>query len=153
MISERALLGAGIPFEWCAARAFYQVPRRKEARTLSTRIEIGIDSVKPELLAPFWAEALGYTIGDMDRGGDVPRPRAPGAGDAGRLPAARPRAEDGEEPAPSRSHDRRSRRKRLSGSGLAGRQASGTPRPGSEGGWWQVMADPEGNEFCVCRVE
>ena len=29
----------------------------------------------------------------------------------------------------------------------------GTAMSGSEGGWWQVMADPEGNEFCVCRVE
>jgi predicted enzyme related to lactoylglutathione lyase len=34
-----------------------------------------------------------------------------------------------------------------------GATAVGTPMSGSEGGWWQVMADPEGNEFCVCRVE
>ena len=29
----------------------------------------------------------------------------------------------------------------------------GTAMSGAEGGWWQVMADPEGNEFCICRVE
>ena len=34
---------------------------------MSVRIEIGIDSVMPEVLAPFWADALGYGIGDMDR--------------------------------------------------------------------------------------
>ena len=26
----------------------------------------------------------------------------------------------------------------------------GAPQTGSQGGWWQVLADPEGNEFCVC---
>ena len=29
----------------------------------------------------------------------------------------------------------------------------GTPVSGSEGGRWQVMADPEANEFCMCQVE
>ena len=36
---------------------------------MAVRIEIGIDTVMPERLAPFWAEALGYTVGDMDRAG------------------------------------------------------------------------------------
>jgi predicted enzyme related to lactoylglutathione lyase len=31
-----------------------------------------------------------------------------------------------------------------------GARVLGEPQTGSEGGWWQVMADPAGNEFCVC---
>ena len=47
------------------------------------RFEVGIDSVKPEELAPFWAAALGYTVGDMDRAGTYldlvpPEPAMPG---------------------------------------------------------------------------
>src|ERR1035441_7623779 len=46
--------------------------RRLEARgaaPMTVRIEIGIDSVMPEILAPFWADALGYEVGDVDRAG------------------------------------------------------------------------------------
>ncbi|MGH9100888.1 MAG: VOC family protein, partial [Acidimicrobiales bacterium] len=30
------------------------------------RIEVGIDCREPERLAPFWAAALGYRVGDLD---------------------------------------------------------------------------------------
>jgi predicted enzyme related to lactoylglutathione lyase len=34
-----------------------------------------------------------------------------------------------------------------------GAKRLGEAMTGSEGGWWQVMSDPEGNEFCVCSSE
>ena len=36
---------------------------------MAVRIEVGIDSLSPEVLAPSGRTALGYPIGDMDRAG------------------------------------------------------------------------------------
>ena len=119
---------------------------------MTVRIEIGIDSVMPEILAPFWADALGYEVGDVDRAGTyldlvppdpgwpvvylqrVPEPKAV----KNRLHLDLLTAEAEETIA------------RLTELGAT---RIGTAMSGSEGGWWQVMADPEGNEFCICRVE
>lgn len=116
------------------------------------RIEIGIDTLTPERLAPFWAEALGYTIGDMDRDGTYldlvpPEPAMPVVY-LQRVPETKTVKNrihlDLMTPEPEVTI----RRLRSLGATTVG-----SPMSGSEGGWWQVMADPEGNEFCVCRVE
>jgi predicted enzyme related to lactoylglutathione lyase len=119
---------------------------------LATRIEIGIDSVTPEQLAPFWAEALGYAIGDMDRAGtylDLVPPEA-------QMPVVYLQRVPEPKTVKNRLHlDLRTAQpeetiKRLLALGAT---KLGTPMTGSEGGWWQVMSDPEGNEFCVCNCD
>ena len=59
----------------------------------------------PERLAPFWADALGYTIGDMDRDGSYldlvpPDPTMPVV-----YLQRVPEAEGGQEPPAPRSPD------------------------------------------------
>jgi predicted enzyme related to lactoylglutathione lyase len=114
------------------------------------RIEIGIDCADPERLAPFWAAALGYTLGDLDGDGvylDLvpPQPALPVVY-LQRVPEAKV--------AKNRVHldlmvdDPQAVIERLRSLGAS---TLGGPKTGSEGGWWQVMADPDGNEFCVCR--
>ena len=118
---------------------------------MAVRIEIGIDSVKPETLAPFWAEALGYVVGDMDRAGtylDLVPPDPV-------LPVVYLQRVPEPKTIKNRLHldlltteaDETIERLVALGATRVGRAMSG-----SEGGWWQVMADPEGNEFCVCRI-
>jgi predicted enzyme related to lactoylglutathione lyase len=116
------------------------------------RIEIGIDCADPVALAPFWAAALGYEVGDLDADGiylDLVPPRA------GmtivylqRVPepkVTKNRAHlDLYDPDPEAAVERLER---------LGATKVGEPRTGSEGGWWQVMLDPEGNELCVCRED
>ena len=114
------------------------------------RFEIGIDCADPESLAPFWAEATGYSIGDLDSDGtylDLVPPPESGSPVIylQQVPEAKVvknrvhldlLVDDPEE---------------LIGRLVArGAERVGTPRSGSEGGWWQVMADPAGNEFCIC---
>jgi len=117
---------------------------------LSTRIEIGIDSVKPEQLAPFWAEALGYTIGDMDGAGtylDLVPPEA-------HMPVVYLQRVPEPKMVKNRLHldlftaEPEETIERLLALGAT---KLGQPMTGSEGGRWQVMSDPEGNEFCVCN--
>ncbi len=116
------------------------------------RIEIGIDCEMPERLAPFWAEALGYSIGDMDRAGAYLDLVPPDTG----MPVVYLQRVPEAKTVKNRLHldlmtgDPEELIGRLTSLGAT---KDGTPMSGSEGGWWQVMADPEGNEFCVCRVE
>jgi predicted enzyme related to lactoylglutathione lyase len=119
---------------------------------MSVRLELGIDSCDPDRLAPFWAEALGYRIGDWDRAGtylDLVPPSPDG------LVVYLQRVPE-EKQVKNRLHldlydadpiELVARLERL------GATRVGVPRTGSEGGWWQVMADPEGNEFCVCAAQ
>ncbi|MGD0985077.1 MAG: VOC family protein [Acidimicrobiales bacterium] len=119
---------------------------------MAVRIEIGIDSVMPETLAPFWAAALGYTVGDMDRAGtylDLVPPDPV-------LPVVYLQRV----PEPKRVKNRvhldiltTEAEETIGRLTALGARTIGTAMSGSEGGWWQVMADPEGNEFCVCRTE
>ncbi len=117
------------------------------------RLEIGIDCVEPEALAPFWASALGYRVGDMDRAGaflDLVPPDE-GAGPVVYLQRV---------PEPKVTKNRLhldlyttepfSLIERLEELGAV---RVGEPRTGSEGGWWHVMQDPAGNEFCICRAD
>lgn len=115
------------------------------------RVEIGIDCGEPTQLARFWAAALGYEVGDLDRAGVyldlVPPDPALPVVYLQKVPEAKT--------AKNRLHldlyasDADALVSRLVGLGAT---AGGEWQTGSEGGRWQVMADPEGNEFCVCEA-
>ncbi len=115
------------------------------------RIEIGIDCRDPEALAGFWAIALGYEIGDMDPAGiylDLvpPTPDHPVVYFQ-RVPE--------DKITKNRVHlDLRESDpvEKIAELVALGARTMGEPQSGSAGGWWQVLADPEGNEFCVCRA-
>ena len=117
------------------------------------RVEICIDSQDPEALAPFWSAALGYGIGDMDSAGDY-LDLVPPAGSAApvvylqRVPE--PKSTKNRLHLDLYTADAQGLVARLE---TLGATRSGDPMSGSEGGWWQVMTDPAGNEFCVCRDE
>ncbi|MHB1597989.1 MAG: VOC family protein [Acidimicrobiales bacterium] len=114
------------------------------------RIEVGIDCSDPVGLAPFWAAALGYEVGDLDSDGTYLDLVPPGAG----MPVVYLQRVAEPKVAKNRAHldlffaDPEAAVERLAGLGAT---RVGVPRTGSEGGWWQVMLDPEGNELCVCR--
>ena len=69
---------------------------------MPTRIEIGIDSVDPERLAPFWAAALGYEVGDPTLPAFIST-SFPAARPSRRFLATSTRAANWQEPFPSRS--------------------------------------------------
>ncbi|MGA2529204.1 MAG: VOC family protein [Acidimicrobiales bacterium] len=119
---------------------------------MAVRIEIGIDSVAPEMLAPFWAAALGYAIGDMDRAGrylDLVPPED-------QMPVVYLQRVPEPKTVKNRLHldlwttESAETVERLISLGAT---RLGSVVSGSEGGSWQVLADPEGNEFCVCHVD
>ena len=106
-----------------------------------------LDCAEPERLAEFWAEALGYT----------------NVGSAGAYVALYPRQATGPklllqrvtEPKATKNRmhldievpDIAAEADRLSGLG-AQRVIDDTCR--EHGSTWILMADPEGNEFCIC---
>jgi predicted enzyme related to lactoylglutathione lyase len=115
------------------------------------RIEIGIDSINPEVLAPFWVDALGYELGELDSDGTYLELIAP----RGSTPVYLQRVPE-----------RKSTKNRLHLDLFTtepddlvehlcdiGASRVGDAMINTDGAWWQVMADPEGNEFCVCRVD
>jgi predicted enzyme related to lactoylglutathione lyase len=119
---------------------------------VAVRIEIGIDSVMPEELAPFWAEALGYAIGDMDRAGTYLDLIPPGR----EMPVVYLQRVPERKTVKNRLHlDLWTAEVEQTIARLISLGATrlGSVVSGSEGGSWQVMADPEGNEFCVCRAD
>ncbi|MDA8292613.1 MAG: VOC family protein [Actinomycetota bacterium] len=119
---------------------------------MAARIEIGIDSNDPETLALFWARALGYRVGDLDSDGTYLDlvPPAPGHPVVYIQRVVEPKV------AKNRLHLDlfvRDAPREIARLESLGATRSGGPVTGSDGGWWQVMADPEGNEFCVCSEE
>jgi predicted enzyme related to lactoylglutathione lyase len=113
------------------------------------RLEIGIDCEDPEALAPFWAAALGYDTGDLDRDGtylDLVPPEK-------EMPIVYLQRVSEKKVSKNRLHldlFTSEPREDIAALESIGATPLGAPLTGSEGGWWQVMADPEGNEFCVC---
>ncbi|MGA9776255.1 MAG: VOC family protein [Candidatus Dormiibacterota bacterium] len=112
------------------------------------RLEVGIDCRDPFALAPFWLEALGY----LEARGDglpyldlVPPPGAV-AVFLQRVPEPKQVKNrlhldlfvgDPEELVDRLCH--------------LGARRLGPPLGDTERWDWQLLADPEGNEFCVCR--
>jgi predicted enzyme related to lactoylglutathione lyase len=115
------------------------------------RIEVGIDSVDPEKLAPFWVDALGYSLGELDSDGTYLELVAP----RGSTPVYLQRV-----PEPKSTKNRLHLDLFTTESDDLvehlcdiGATKVGGARTNTDGAWWQVMADPEGNEFCVCRED
>lgn len=124
---------------------------RNSAICLSvSRVEIGIDCVDPDQIAPFWAIATGYTIGDYDPDNTYLDLRPP----SDSLPIIYFQRVTEEKVAKNRvhldlyTHDIETAAQLLETKG--GRRI-GTLQTGSAGGRWVVMCDPVGNEFCLCQ--
>ena len=110
--------------------------------------ELVIDCVDPFLVADFWVQVLGYDVVEQEddavaiAGSARQRPRP-------RLRAGA-RAEGGEEPHPPRlnatDRDQAAELERLLGLGA---RPVDVGQSGEES--WHVLADPEGNEFCLLR--
>ncbi len=119
---------------------------------MRARLQIGIDSRDPERLAPFWATALGYRVGDFDQDRTYLDLVPPDAS----SPVIYLQRVPEDKRVKNRVHldlyvaDPETVIGQLLGIGAT---KISIPQSGSEGGWWQVMADPEGNEFCVCRAD
>lgn len=117
------------------------------------RVSVVIDTLDPEQLAPFWQEALGYRrVGEVP--GFVvlaPPPDAVGPG----LPVlilqrvGEPRSGKNRLHLDLHCDDVPAAADRLTA--LGGRRLGGpvTELLGDLGVWWQVMVDPQGNEFCL----
>ena len=116
--------------------------------TLRPRLEVGVDCLDPLTLAPFWMAALGYESSSGDGAPYLDLIGPPGA-----LPIFLQRVPE-RKSAKNRLHldlfsaDPEELCRRLE---ALGAKPLGEP-VGAGPAWdWQVMADPEGNEFCVCR--
>jgi predicted enzyme related to lactoylglutathione lyase len=110
---------------------------------------VTLDSSDPQRLAPFWAEALHYranpyhppylTLTDpTDKSPELVLQKVPEA-----------------KRNKNRMHldlfgdDMEAEARRMQS--LGARRISAEPLTGSSGNRWIVMADPDGNEFCVCE--
>ncbi|PZG28218.1 glyoxalase [Spongiactinospora gelatinilytica] len=116
--------------------------------------ELVIDAADPERLAAFWSEVLGYVeLGREDDGSIEIGP--PGVGFGGPQPTLILSPSDDPRPEKLRLHidvnatdrDQDAELERLLA--LGARRAD-VGQSGTEG--WHVLADPEGNEFCLLRA-
>jgi predicted enzyme related to lactoylglutathione lyase len=124
-----------------------------EEEPMTIRIAtVSVDAVEPQRLAQFWSDALGWER-EVDGDGDVLVRPAEGHPDHSRsshlLFLAVPEAKSGK----NRIHldlvpdDQTAEVKRLEALGATRASVGQTGRE-----TWVVMADPEGNEFCVLRA-
>ena len=111
-------------------------------------MKLVLDCADPPALAAFWSEALGYTVfGSVDNY-TLLVPAAETGGPQLLLQKV-PEAKDGK----NRMHldidaaDIEAEAARLEA--LGARRLDPSPRS-EHGSAWVLMADPEGNEFCVC---
>ncbi len=113
-------------------------------------MEIGIDCADPVRLAPFWARALGYSVGQLGDDGTYldlrPAKRGQPVIYFQRVPEVKRVKNRLHLDLWTRQPDREVTRLVALGA-----SSVGDPIEDASGNWWQVMSDPEGNEFCVCR--
>ncbi|MEU9836322.1 VOC family protein [Streptosporangium sp. NPDC048047] len=116
--------------------------------------ELVIDAADPERLAAFWSEVLGYAELGRDDDGSI-EIGPPGAGNGGPQPTLLFSPSDDPRPGKLRLHidvnptdrDQDAELERL----LAlGARPADVGQTGAES--WHVLADPEGNEFCLLRT-
>jgi catechol 2,3-dioxygenase-like lactoylglutathione lyase family enzyme len=115
--------------------------------------EIVVDSRDPEALAAWWAEVLGYRV--LSRDGDGAVEIGPEAGFGGPAPTLVFTPVGHWEPARPRLHldvnatdrDQEAELERLLALGAVPADVGQT---GEES--WHVLADPEGNPFCLLRT-
>ena len=114
--------------------------------------ELVVDSREPEALAAFWAEVLGYRVIGREVDGSVEI--GPEAGFGGPAPTLMFGPVPDPTPGKLRLHidvnptdrDQDAELERLLGLGATRADVGQT---GEEG--WHVLADPEGNVFCLLR--
>ena len=117
------------------------------------RLSVVLDSVDPAGIADFWQLALGYRrAGELASfvvllpAGDADAPGAPVVllQKVREQPAGKNRMHLDLHPPDVHAHVARLE-------ALGGRRVGGpvTELLATAGVWWQVMADPQGNEFCV----
>ena len=129
---------------------------------MTIAVQITVDAADPDRLAEFWAEALGYDLHDRpdlwpgyhrkitDPAGArapilflrVPEPKT--VKNRVHIDLYLPHSED--EPP---SFDERRQQLALEVERLIEAGASRIGEGGAEDDFWTVMADPEGNEFCI----
>jgi predicted enzyme related to lactoylglutathione lyase len=115
--------------------------------------ELVIDAADPERLAAFWSEVLGYVELGRDDDGSI-EIGPPGTGFGGPLPTLVLSPSSDPRPAKLRLHidvnatdrDQDAELERLYAVGATKADVGQT---GKES--WHVLADPEGNEFCLLR--
>jgi predicted enzyme related to lactoylglutathione lyase len=117
------------------------------------RVSVVIDTQDPEGLAPFWRQALGYRAAGEPGGYGV---LAPAADDrsAGRPTlvlqrVAEPRSGKNRLHLDLHVDDVTAETARLTALGATVVGPPVTELLAAAGIWWQVMADPHGNEFCL----
>jgi predicted enzyme related to lactoylglutathione lyase len=114
-------------------------------------VYICIDSTDPPALAPFWAEALGYKVAEPEPGSTYLYLEPPDTSSPmvyfQRVPE--PKAVKNRLHLDLRTPEPEALIGRLQSLGA---RRLGDPHHGRTCKWWQVMADPAGNEFCVCDV-
>ncbi len=115
--------------------------------------ELVMDARDPELLARFWCEVLGYVELERTEDGDI-EIGPPGAGFGGPQPTIVLNRTDQPKTGQLRLHidvnatdrDQDAELERLL---AAGARPADVGQTGEES--WHVLADPEGNEFCLLR--
>ncbi|MEU4220206.1 VOC family protein [Actinoplanes sp. NPDC026623] len=120
---------------------------------MASRItELVLDAREPELLARFWCEVLGYVV--LQRDGEDIEIGPPGVGFGGPQPTIVFNRTDEPKAGKLRLHidvnatdrDQADELERLL---AAGARRADIGQAGTEP--WHVLADPEGNEFCLLR--
>ena len=110
-------------------------------------IHIVLDCSDPEKLAEFWSKALGYTVtGFADQWGMLKGPREGEVFLLQRVPE--PKSGKNRMHIDVTAADIETKAKELAELGAQRLSADTVSQFGMT---WIVMADPEGNEFCVCR--
>jgi predicted enzyme related to lactoylglutathione lyase len=113
---------------------------------------ICVDSADPQAIAPFWAQALGWRV-TYDTADEVALEPPEGSPEAGVVPdilflrVPEPKAVKNRLHIDLRPDDQPAEVARIEGLG-ARRVSVGQGDDVS----WVVLADPEGNEFCVLRA-
>jgi catechol-2,3-dioxygenase len=114
--------------------------------------ELVLDARDPELLARFWCEVLGYVELERDEAGIEIGP--PGVGSGGPQPTIVLSRTDEPKTGKLRLHidvnaTDREQDDELERLLAAGARPADIGQTGAES--WHVLADPEGNEFCLLR--
>ena len=120
---------------------------------MASRItELVLDVRDPELLAQFWCEVLGYV--ELERDGTTIEIGPPGVGFGGPQPTIILSQTDEPKAGKLRLHidvnaTDREQADELERLIAAGARSVDIGQTGDES--WHVLADPEGNEFCLLR--
>ncbi|MDT0165850.1 VOC family protein [Actinotalea sp. AC32] len=114
--------------------------------------ELVLDVHDPELLARFWCEVLGYV--ELDRDETAIEIGPPGVGSGGPQPTLVLSRSDEPKTTKLRLHldvnaTDRDQDEELARLLAAGARPVDVGQTGAES--WHVLADPEGNEFCLLR--